>query len=119
MSIDMKALRALLAKTHLTDLRWSDEYPNASGGETWSLLSNGDFGYGVLSCDEDNAPDEDRREVIAAGLNALPALLDLADAARELNSVIARVADPTDASIDVTNSEYEAARRVLAILESK
>lgn len=44
-------------------------------------------------------------------------LIALAEAVRELQSVIARIADPNDASIDVTNDEYHAARRVLAILD--
>ena len=134
MCIDMKALRALLAKATPGKCETDGDmamYVFARQGRTHTMVADRNVGYDPdapagsivrargtgagLTADQQSA----NVRLVAAAVNALPALLDLADAARELNSVIARVADPTDASIDVTNSEYEAARRVLAILEGK
>ena len=134
MSIDMKALRALLAKA--TPGKWETDgdmamYVFARQGRTHTMVADRNVGYDPdapagsivrargtgagLTADQQSA----NVRLVAAAVNALPALLDLAEAVRELNSVIVRITDPNDDSIDVTNSEYEAARRVLAILESK
>jgi len=92
MSIDLKALRALLAEEKR--LREAIE----GDGDRDARFDRWDHAHDLL---------------MYAAVNALPALLDLADAVRELAPVLAIL------SADNKHPMQPAARRVLAILEEK
>lgn len=78
---EIARLRALLVADPLGTVRWTNDYPDDSDGEAWALVDDEKFPrpYGVLWCDRDNAPVAPHRELIAAAVNALPALLDAAE----------------------------------------
>ena len=128
MSIDMKALRALLAKA--TPGKWETDgdmamYVFARQGRTHTMVADRNVGYDPdapagsivrargtgagLTADQQSA----NVRLVAAAVNALPALLDLGDAVRELAPALDLIA------ANGAPLTREAARRVLAILEGK
>lgn len=52
---------------------WSHEYKNSLGEPTWSILDS--TGFGVLSCDEPNSP-QNVNQADAALIAAAPCLLE-------------------------------------------
>ena len=117
MSVNVKALRALLDKATPGPWRIYTDPKGRTFGTLYVLdpmVKPGD-GCAIASdiCDSDGRSSRENAALIVAAVNALPALLALAEAVRELAGPIAMLAEHGDIA------ERDAARRVTAILDGK
>ena len=98
---------------------WTDEYRSCNGSKAWAWSLCGDtHGYGVLSCDEPNAPqgiggktDLTNAELIATLRTLLPLMRAEIEAANRYISLLADL-DCTG-EMEIARAEYAAARAAL------
>ena len=65
--------------------QWSDAFTGYNGQPVWTLIGTGDGLYGILTCDQGNAPQDLNDEANARLIAAVP----------ELHAAVAAVIDAT------------------------